>query len=299
MKKIIIGSLLLINTIISYGQKQDKPQITDTIKINVQNNLILAKVYILKKDYTFIVDLESPTIVSPKLMFTVNNQLKKTDNKVLLPEVKIGSTSFIDVTVETKNLEVFKKHNVDGIIGVDIMKKYVLNFDLRDEKIILLKDFSLLDVNPEYTTIYELYPYRKSVRDRTLKEEEVDMIFMEFGNKELFNLSFNTFLTLKKERLILKKIDNNEVYMPMSSNQQLLLNDVALDVNIKNIQDTVCVVNSDLKFLKIENILANKISKNIAFKMLSNYRTIIDFKGKGIYLTPFLETRDTLIFTKK
>lgn len=146
----IIAILLLCTACATSSSKSDKNEQFEKITIN--NNKIFVPVFIQGKQYNFVVDTGAKgTSLSAKLKlseilklkvvakakYAGANRVYKTTNIYRLPELSVCGRLIKDINVTEYNMVI---DDADGLLGMDVFKKYSLFIDLISNQMTLLDE---------------------------------------------------------------------------------------------------------------------------------------------------------------
>ncbi len=142
-----------------------------TFPFELKNGYAIVKVTIENRDYNFILDTGTPTLVSKELAELLNlkaiDSVKASDvfdNKQIntyarLETIKIGSVDFIGTVAlinDFNAVPVWSSMNIDGFIGSNLMQHAIWDIDFKQKQITITDDESKLSV-PEETIENKLF----------------------------------------------------------------------------------------------------------------------------------------------
>ncbi|WP_292010767.1 aspartyl protease family protein [Chryseobacterium sp.] len=181
-------------------------------------DLIFINVEINKKTYRFLVDTGAPTIISSKVKgdFKIVQQDEITDaskntqsvNYVLIPQMNLGALTYRNFSAMRSDMELLQELNIDGILGANLIRKSIWDFDIVHHKIMIsdylntetVKGFDFAKIK----TLETGTPALTLVYFNSIKEHG---IYFDTGYNGLFYLTDSIFEKVSKKKLLKKKIE--------------------------------------------------------------------------------------------
>jgi len=132
-----------------------------TFPFEIKNGLIIIPVEIENKNYNFLLDTGSPTLVSKELAESLNLKAidsanardayndKEQNKYTRLETVKIGTIDFAGTTAlinDFNAITIFSSMNVDGFIGANLMQHAIWDIDFSKKQITITDDESKLNL---------------------------------------------------------------------------------------------------------------------------------------------------------
>lgn len=132
-----------------------------TLPFKIKNGFIIVPVEIENRNYNFLLDTGSPTLVSKELAASLNLKAidsakagdvynDKLQNKYTrLKTVKIGTIDFTGTTAlinDFNAVSVWSSLNVDGFIGANLMQHAIWDIDFRKQQITITDNESKLEI---------------------------------------------------------------------------------------------------------------------------------------------------------
>lgn len=269
---------------------------TETIPFNFDYGLPIVKVNIAGVTYNFLLDTGAPTVISLELAATLKSRAVKkstvedsqgNDNKqefILIDEIKLGGLHFNTigaVVIDLKHSFEIKCLAIDGIIGSNQMSNAIWEIDYQNKNIIISDNFSEFK-EPEGAS--KLHFIEMGQQKTPLVRVQIDslkskLLTFDTGANGSISLPFSHFKNAIQNYKQAKSYGHPSagVYGPGKI-------DTITTVKVPYMKLGTLVLNNPL--LTFENASASVIGN--AF--LKDYKTIINWKTKTIYLQQQEET---------
>lgn len=139
----------------------DQKDFKVTFPFEIKNGLIIVPVEIENKNYNFLLDTGSPTLVSKELAESLNLKVidsanahdvyndKEKNKYTRLETVKIGTIDFVGTTAlinDFKAISIWSSINVDGFIGANLMQHAIWDIDFSKKQITITDNESKLNL---------------------------------------------------------------------------------------------------------------------------------------------------------
>ncbi|MGH1384966.1 aspartyl protease family protein [Kordia sp.] len=222
-------------------------------------------------------------------------------NIALSQQFQIGDVFLRDahtVLVDLKRLSKKGNHQIDGIIGYNIMKQYVTQIDYDQNVIKLYKSINDIQQKDEYKTV-----------DATFDYSQIPQVNLEFtlDNKQKFkgnflfdsgaNMTFllNTPFVKEKniESLLEKTIENKAESLTTSSNFK-----IGKVASLQWGDFTFGEMPIDLSNSKAGVMASKEYTGILGIKIIKRFNSILDYKNRKIYLKPNNAFQDTFEFPR-
>jgi len=276
-----------------------------TINYEKTKSKIFVDVVIEGKTYKFLLDTGAPFAVSQKLY----NELKlsivgkvevldasgKSGEMIItsVPKLQMGELTFLNTPgilfTEATN-QIFDCLDIDGIIGSNMLRNSVIQFDDRNNKIIVTNDAGKLDLKK--------IPYQKLTLTQTqsnpfiqimLKkgnQEATDNILFDTGADGFYEMSVQAYYFLKDRVDVVNTIAESEgsftwgLHGMTDKEHQFVLEIPQLSIN-----------GNILKKVQVTTTSSNE--SRMGAEILSHAKVTLDYKKKRFYYEPY-EAVDTL-----
>lgn len=306
--KCFLASLvfLLFNTVLLYGQNTinasqgyvEPQKYLVTIPYKQVKGKIIIEVVINNKIRKFILDTGASTVISenlykelnPKSLGTVEvvdqSGLKDSLKVVSLPETKLNEVIFKDIPalVSKDTRMLFECFDVEGLIGSNLLRNSVIQFNSKDKTITLSDSPKSIDLKRKYASNMELSSNQSNpfvrIKLQNGRAFVNEKILFDTGDDGLYLLSMNTYNYITAERLnILETLAENEGSFSagLHGTAERMINYV---VNIKTVE-----VNN----LMLNNVMAKTTYTTSRFgsEILKYGKITLDYKNEKFYIEPF------------
>lgn len=303
---VIVFVLLLFCTTSSYGQNtisanqgyvEQKKYLT-TIPYKQIKGKIIIEVVIDNKIRKFILDTGASTVISenlykelnPKLLGTVEvidqSGLKDNLNVVSLPETKLNELVFKDipalVSKEAKML--FDCFNVDGLIGSNLLRNSLIQFDSKNKTITLSDDPKSLNLKKKDANEMELSPNQSNpfvwVKLKKGKSFANEKILFDTGDDGLYLMSINTYKHIIGEK--------SDVIQTLAENEG------AFSAGLHGAAEKMNNYVVNIPMLELNNLALNNITTKTTYtfssfgsEILKYGKVTLDYKNKKFYMEPY------------
>lgn len=308
----IVFVILLLHTTSSYGQNAvsanqgyvEQQKYLTTIPYKQIKGKIIIEVVIDNKIRKFILDTGASTVISENLYKEINPKLlgrvevidqsglKDTLNVVSLSETKINELAFKDipalVSKEAKML--FECFDVDGLIGSNLLRNSVVQFDSKNKTITLSDNSKSLNLKKKDANEMELSPNQSNpfiwIKLKKGKSFANEKILFDTGDDGLYLMSINAYKHIIGEKLdVIETIAENEGAFSagLHGTAEKMTNYV---VNVPTLE-----VNG----LKLNNITAKTTYSYSRFgsEILKYGKVTLDYKNKKFYIEPYGDSSAT------
>ena len=270
------------------------------------NGKIIIEVSINKKKRKFILDTGAPLSITENLYREINpestQKIPVTDqsgiedslNLVSVPIIEIGGIDFIDIpslVINEGNL-IAECYGVDGLIGSNLLRNLIIQFNSREKTIVLTDKSKLLNLKRKnssnlYLTPHQSSPYIKiklQKNDTTINED----VLFDTGADGFYDLSMGTYNFLSEKYVIFDRIAEGEgsytfgLHGAAEKQQHYMLSFPALKINN----------------FTFKNVLTNTThdqSSRIGLDILKYGKVTLNYKDKQFYIEPFDSQKETIL----
>lgn len=303
---ILLSSCNLIRTYTIFrGGKIKQANYNTHIPLEINNELMFAKVKINGKEYNYLIDTGAPNVASLEVANDLNLNPKvaistgdSQGNKVKtglarIKKVELGGLDFAKVGVVIADINTnvnIKCLGIDGIIGSDMMRDGIWYFDMLNNELIITNDESDLPIpeNPFVLTFKANNLRAVPIINISYNSFEDSMIVFDTGSNGGLASSHDTNKKIKQHG---NTAINNEIsiYGVGSSGAFSRGEDdtsfisVIQNVQIGNYSTSDQIVQFD----------PNGRAKTIGMKFLKNYNFIINWKKRSIILIPHSDIKNS------
>jgi len=294
---LILGIIYLIKVKNSYEVITKDVEYTDSLRYAKSGHIIID-VYIndLKKSYPFILDNGASTIIFDNLLEEIDFSIvaysptrdasKSISFKPIyrLNKIKLESGIIVEnIAAKNFNSDFFNcNKNVYGVIGRDIMKYFVWQFDFTNNSYTVKSDTNIVLNNKNAINI----PLNKFSRTKDYIELLIN------NNKKKLLVDLGSTSSIKYEL----NSDSIEYYFKHTNKKIIGDNGYGLNGKAKN-RDNYVILFNEVKinnniFNKVEGSVSNRTANIIGLKFLKNFKTTFDFPRNSLTLEP----NDSLVF---
>lgn len=265
---------------------------------------IIIEVVIDNRIRKFILDTGASTVISenlykelnPKLLGTVEvidqSGLKDTLNVVSLSETKINELAFKDipalVSKEAKML--FECFDVDGLIGSNLLRNSVVQFDSKNKTITLSDNSKLLNLKKRDANEMELSPNQSNpfvwIKLKKGKSFANEKILFDTGDDGLYLMSINAYKHIIGEKL--------DVFQTLAENEG------SFSAGLHGTAEKMTNYVVNIPMLELNNLLLNNITAKTTYtysrfgsEILKYGKVTLDYKNKKFYIEPYGDSSET------
>lgn len=265
---------------------------------------IIIEVVIDNRIRKFILDTGASTVISenlykelnPKLLGTVEvidqSGLKDTLNVVSLSETKINELAFKDipalVSKEAKML--FECFDVDGLIGSNLLRNSVVQFDSKNKTITLSDNSKSLNLKKKDANEMELSPNQSNpfiwIKLKKGKSFANEKILFDTGDDGLYLMSINAYKHIIGEKL--------DVFQTLAENEG------SFSAGLHGTAEKMTNYVVNVPMLELNNLLLNNITAKTTYtysrfgsEILKYGKVTLDYKNKKFYIEPYGDSSET------
>ena len=265
---------------------------------------IIIEVVIDNRIRKFILDTGASTVISenlykelnPKLLGTVEvidqSGLKDTLNVVSLSETKINELAFKDipalVSKEAKML--FECFDVDGLIGSNLLRNSVVQFDSKNKTITLSDNSKSLNLKKKDANEMELSPNQSNpfiwIKLKKGKSFANEKILFDTGDDGLYLMSINAYKHIIGEKL--------DVFQTLAENEG------SFSAGLHGTAEKMTNYVVNIPMLELNNLLLNNITAKTTYtysrfgsEILKYGKVTLDYKNKKFYIEPYGDSSET------
>jgi len=273
-----------------------------TFPFEMKNGWIIVPVEIKNKEYKFILDTGTPTLVSKELAeslkmaiidsvnaYDVYNKSKQ-NRYTRIETIKIGTLGFIGTSALINDFNatpIYSSLNVDGFIGSNLMQHAIWDIDFRHKQITITDNESKLNL-PEELIENKLF----------IGVAGLPSVASKINGKKLWNFSVDLGF-------------NGDIVIPFSEFEKQKENGQISDFKKSNTQGVIGVygkqnstresytgIISEIEFgnstIKNEKVYSEQyLEKRFGLDFFKNYRVIINWNSKKIKLIENKETTNS------
>lgn len=309
---VIVFVVLLLHTTSSYGQNAisanqgyvEQQKYLTTIPYKQIKGKIIIEVVIDNKIRKFILDTGASTVISenlyqelnPKLLGTVEvidqSGLKDNLSVVSLSETKLNELVFKDipalVSKEAKML--FECFDVDGLIGSNLLRNSVVQFDYKNKTITLSDNPKSLNLKKKDANEMELSPNQSNpfvwIKLKKGKSFTNEKILFDTGDDGLYLMSINTYKHIIGEKL--------DVFQTLAENEG------AFSAGLHGTAEKMTNYVVNVPMLELNNLVLNNVTAKTTYtfssfgsEILKYGKVTLDYKNKNFYIEPYLDASET------
>lgn len=303
MKKIPVVLLLFSINLSAYAQNLNKGKIEqknyfEVIPYTIKRGFISVKVSINGKDYNFQFDTGAPFAISEKLCrelgLSSSENIQVSDasgkkgevNIVSVPKLNLGNITFLNtkgITFSESNF-IYDCHNVDGIIGSNILRNSIIQFDSENKQIIITDNAKKLEMQE---VMYQKMSLSKSQSNPyinvILKKDDIltnTNALLDSGSDGFFDISNKTYNFIEKQTNVFNKISSNEGSIALG----FFGTEEKKQITLVNIPQFL------INKFEINNLVATTTSSfnsRIGNQLLKYGKSTLDYKKKRFYFEPY------------
>lgn len=275
-----------IKKILSQGSIQEN-QFKKTFPFEyTKTGHILVKVIIKNEEYDFILDTGATTIISEELAEKLNikpigssvigdiNDNETTLNYVNLESIEIGGINFKNTIGSILNL---KKDElacleVDGLIGANLMRHAVWDFDFQKQKITITNDENKLSIpnNHSDSKIFVGDAYQVSLITKVNNERVLNSL-VDLGNTGKSKLTYTVFKKLNNAKYVKGSGYNGGAFGAFG---KVTEKRNSYNVMTKTITIDNTIINNEIMVVKDGDT-------NLGLPLFKNYRVIFNWKTRS------------------
>ena len=264
-----------------------------TLPFEIKNGYIIVQANIKNKDYNFILDTGTPSLVSKKLAEKLNLKVidsvkasdvfnqKQANKYTRIETVKIGTLDFVDTVAlinDFNSIPMWSSLNIDGFIGANLMQHAIWDIDFNQKEITITDNESKLNL-PEETLENKLF----------IGTAGLPSIAAKINGKKVWNFAVDLGY-------------NGGIVIPFTEFEKQIENDQILDFEKSNTQGVIGVygkqntaresytgVINEIEFgnstLQNQKVYSEQfLDKIFGLDFFRNYRVIINWDSKKIKL---------------
>ncbi len=261
------------------------------------NYKIIIKIKIKDRIYRLFLDTGAPTTISSKLFDELKpdivtkisvsdaNEAKDSMIVVSLNEILIGDIAFNSIpTLVAKPNLAFECFDVDGIIGSNLLRNSIVQFDERNNKVIFTDDAKKLNLNSRQSS--KMFLNRQSspyiwVKLKNKKQLKTQLLF-DSGMNGLYDLPLSHYSNFIKYN-IFERLGEG-----IGSNSWGL-HGIAKDTTIYRLRLPILEI-SGSKLLNIATKTTLDNNPRIGALLLQYGIVTVDYKNKKFYFNPYATT---------
>lgn len=261
------------------------------------NNKIIVDVEVGGKKRKFILDTGAPMVISKELFKELNytvlskqnisdiNQNKDSLLLVKIDSLKIGNNFITEIpAIVLANNLIMDCLEVDGMIGSNALRNSVIQFDAKNQLIIITNSISKLQLDlllgKDIMLDQQSSPYLKF----NIGERISEFVLFDSGSDDFYSMAnekIEKFRKAKDFRIIYKSNGSNTLGI----------------AGFADSKETALMFIPFIKLngIKIDNIMSesnNDINSRIGVKMLNYGKLTIDYKNKKCFFEPYSDSQE-------
>ena len=298
---LFVSSMLAQDINLNQGNIKQKKYLQKIPYENI-NGMLIVPVTINEKTYNFLFDTGAPLTISDKLLKELNLQIiGKTETTdlsgktkemriILLPELHLQEITFIDTPgnvfheVSSDFINILECFGIDGIIGSNMLRNSVIQFDERNKHIIISNNFFQIPKNEVVKSqkmrlsTWKSSPFIKVVLKQNGRQRIGEYAMFDTGSSDFYNMSMRTY-NLLNGRIDVTKIAESEgsftwgIHGTDEKQSHLLLNISELNINKMIFNDVILTTTNSISL--------------IGTKLLQYGKVTLNYKKKRFYFEPF------------
>ncbi|TXK80649.1 retropepsin-like aspartic protease [Mesonia sp. K4-1] len=264
-----------------------------TLPFQIKNGYIIVQAKIKDKDYNFILDTGTPSLVSKKLAKTLNLKVidsakasdvfneKQSNEYTRIETIKIGKLDFVGTVAlinDFNSIPIWSTLNIDGFIGANLMQHAIWDIDFGKKQITITDNESKLNL-PKEIIENKLFIGVAGVPSIACKinGKKVWNFTVDFGYNGGIVIPFTEFE---------KQIENGQI---SDFKKFKTLATVGIfggkDVKRESYKGTINDIEFGNTILKNEKVYSEQyLGKRFGSVFFSNYRVILNWNSKKIKL---------------
>jgi len=314
LKSIHLVLILFFTSFIITAQNLNKGNIKqkkyfEKISYTIFSDQIVIPVTINNKNYNFILDTGAPFAISEKLQkelgISASKEINLTDinqktekiNTILVPKFAIGEITFINSKgiVFSDSHFLFDCLNIDGIIGSNILRNSVLQFDFQNQSIYITDNTNNLKLqNALFQELY-LNEIQSDPSIEVFFENDLNYVHskavLDSGANHFFSFPFQFLEDLPNEIKIFETISSHQGANTLGF----------YGIADKNLITLLSVSNFIVNQSIFKNVVfeTNKSSfPNIGNQLYTYGKTTLDYKQKRFYFERYLDVGTEILSQK-
>lgn len=303
---VIVLVVLLFCTISSYGQNAvsanqgyvEQQKYFTTIPYKQIKGKIIIEVVIDNKVRKFILDTGASTVISenlykelnPKLLGTVEvidqSGLKDNLNVVSLSEIKLNEIIFkeIPALVSKEAKMLFECFGVDGLIGSNLLRNSVVQFDSKNKTITMSDNPKSLNLKKKDANEMELSPNQSNpfvwIKLKKGKSFANEKILFDTGDDGLYLMSINAYKHIIGEKL--------DVFQTLAESEG------AFSAGLHGTAEKMTNYVVNVPMLELNNLILNNVTAKTTYtysrfgsEILKYGKVTLDYKNKKFYIESY------------
>jgi predicted aspartyl protease len=269
----------------------------EELSFEFEKNKIVIPVIIQGKTYRFLLDTGAPSIISKEVMEALQPEIVETltasDANNIRQELKVVSVERIKLgSVEFKNFsalvfdlngnDIFKCFGIDGFIGSNMLRRSIIQIDVRQKTLILTDNIKRLQLDKKQSEKIELLDNQNSPYvwiDVKGKESAKELVLIDTGMGGLYDISEINYNQLKTKNIY------NEIGISNGASSLSLFGEVPVDTHTR-VHLPKLIINN----FEINNAIAHTDKgshSKIGAELLNFGIMTLDYKNKRFYFEPF------------
>lgn len=303
---VIVFAVLFFCTTSSYAQNtisanqgyvEQKKYLT-TIPYKQIKGKIIIEVVIDNKVRKFILDTGASTVISenlykelnPKLLGTVEvidqSGLKDNLNVVSLSEIKLNEIIFkeIPALVSKEAKMLFECFGVDGLIGSNLLRNSVVQFDSKNKTITMSDNPKSLNLKKKDANEMELSPNQSNpfvwIKLKKGKSFANEKILFDTGDDGLYLMSINAYKHIIGEKL--------DVFQTLAESEG------AFSAGLHGTAEKMTNYVVNVPMLELNNLILNNVTAKTTYtysrfgsEILKYGKVTLDYKNKKFYIESY------------
>ena len=308
MKKILTLTILIFYASsifaqivsLNQGRIQQKHYFQEIPYQEIKGNLIV-QVSINEKNYNFIFDTGAPLVISDKLYKELHLRSSRHINandaagerkqmrSILLPEIHLQGITFRNIpglvlNEDSKWSKCYGIDGIDGIIGSNMLRNSVVQFDEQNKQIIITDNIKKLALQTNAYQKMRLQPsasnpYIEITLQKGADKTTINNVLFDSGDgSDIFTLSLHE---LKLVDRIVDTIAESEGSFAFSGAHEIYKKQKYLLLNIPEL------IMHNITFNDVTVTTTYAHSSRIGVKLIQYGKTTLDYKKRRFYFEPF------------
>lgn len=276
---------------------------------NIKGKL-MVKVQINEKPYKFLLDTGAPFAVSEKIFKELN--LKTVDNVDLrdssgktekmiitsLPDLQVGEIHFKDspgIVFQETSAEILDCFGVDGIIGSNMLRNSVIQFDDRNKQIIITDNAKNLALD---TDVYQELVLSASQSNPFInvilkkgKNDASDKILIDSGAESFYEMSLDAYKFFKEKTDVITTVAEGKGTYSWGFHGMS-------DLQVQHILEAPEFILNNEKFENVRITTTESKESRIGSKTFQFGKLTLDYRKKRFYFEPYKSIDKTKVSEK-
>lgn len=318
MKKLLC--IVFLTFLISFTLAQNKINLNQgtilpkkynqTIPYEKIKGKLMVKVQINNKNYNFLFDTGAPFAISQKLFKELNlktvgdvdlhDSSGKADKMIItsLPDLQLGEIHFKDsqgIVFQEATTEILTCFGIDGIIGSNMLRNSVVQFDDRNNKIIITDNVDNLSLKTEVYQKLDLSASQSNPFINVIlkkgKKDAADKILFDSGAESFYEMSLDAYKFLKEKTDVTTTVAESKGTYSWGFHGMS-------DLQFQHILETPEFILNNEKFENIRITTTESQESRMGSKSFQFGKFTLDYRKKRFYFEPYENIDKTKVSEK-